>query len=134
MERERIEGWGADRRPEDRPGVPMETEPRPAEGAHWREPERQRSDVLVLKRAGLAELTPVFGTTLPPRGLSGLLRRAAYRIPEHHARHWALLLLADRIDVLEHRVREPGTARWVVLGAAALGAVWLGRRALGRRR
>ena len=27
-------------------------------------------------------LTPVFGTAQPPRGLSGVLRRAAYGIPD----------------------------------------------------
>jgi hypothetical protein len=29
------------------------------------------------------------------------MRRMAYRIPEWRARHWMLLLLADRVDVVE---------------------------------
>jgi hypothetical protein len=84
----------------------METEPKPAGNAHWVEPERQRPTVDVLKRMELRELTPVFSSALPPKGLSGLLRRAAYEVPEHRATHWALLLLGDRVDVLEHRLRR----------------------------
>ncbi len=47
---------------------------------------------------------PVSGTAQPPRLLSGALRRAAYRIPDRRTSHWLLLLLADRVDVLEHRL------------------------------
>jgi len=62
--------------------------------------------------------TPVFGTAQPPRGISGALRRAAYRLPEYRAGHWLLLIAADRVDVVERRARQrPGVA------AAALGAV-----------
>lgn len=116
---------------ENRPGDPMETELRPAGNAHWATPDRQRPTGTVLKRAGLAELTPVFGTALPPRGLSGMARRLAYRIPEHRASHWAMLLLGDRIDVLEHRV-------WrglpVVASLLAYGAWHAARRSRHSRR
>jgi len=47
----------------------------------------------------LGALTPVFGTAQPPAGLSGILRRMAYRVPEHRPRHWMPLMLADRVDV-----------------------------------
>jgi threonine dehydrogenase-like Zn-dependent dehydrogenase len=57
--------------------------------------------------------TLVFGTAQPPHGLSGLVRRTAYRIPEHRARRWALLLLADRLDILEN---APGTRLPLMLG------------------
>jgi hypothetical protein len=46
-----------------------------------------------------------------PRGLSGLVRRAAYRVPEHRTARWALLLAGDRLDVLEHRL---GRDLWLV--------------------
>jgi hypothetical protein len=94
----------ADAGPDARPGVPREAEPQPDPGAHWARPPRQSPTVTVLRRKGLDELTPVFGTAQPPHGLSGLIRRAAYRAPEHKARHWAGLLLADRVDVLESRL------------------------------
>lgn len=102
-----------------RPGVPMEAEPRPAEGAHWREPPQQPGAEEHLRRAGLDRPTPVVGTAQRPHGLSGLMRRKAYDIPEHYARHWALLLAADRVDVVEHRL---GDALAKPLQQAGLGA------------
>lgn len=97
--------YGSDLPGSERPGVPMETESRPLTATvHWREPERQPPNRRVTKRRELAQLTPVFSSALPPRGISGMLRRAAYRIPETHAQHFLTLMLADRVDVLEHRL------------------------------
>ena len=106
---------------ENRPGVPMETRPKPAGNAHWITPEKQRDGdaAMILKRPELDALTPVYSTAVPPRGLSGAIRRAAYRIPDHKPSHWMLLLLSDRVDALEH---DP--ARLAVLAvpiAAVLG-------------
>lgn len=99
--------FGVDEALEQRPGVPMEAErPHAAEGAHWDTPTRQRKRQTQLKRAGLPRLTPVFGTAQPPRGISGLMRRLGYRIPEHRTSHWMTLLTADRVDVLEGRLGE----------------------------
>lgn len=104
---EKIPGAGADAMQRQRPGVPMEKDtPEPAGNAHWLKPERMENPGYVLKRAGLDELTPVFGTSVPPRGLSGLIRKSAYDIPEHFTSHWLLLLAADRIDVLEDRLKR----------------------------
>jgi hypothetical protein len=61
----------------------------------------------------------VFGTVQPPRGLSGLVRRAAYRVPEHRASRWMLLVVGDRIDALEHRLAR---GLWLVPAAVALAA------------
>jgi hypothetical protein len=124
----RIPGWAVDGDPKNRPGVPMLSRPEVREGAHWDKPERQRPpDVPVLKRKELKELTPAFGTAVPPKGLSGLLRRTAYDIPEHLVRHVLLLLLADRVDVLESRFREnPGKMLGTVLGLVG-GSLLLGR-------
>lgn len=109
--------------PADRPGVPMELEtPRPAGHAHWSEPEQQDDPGDVLKRKGLEQLTPVFGTAVPPRGLSGLMRRAAYGIPEHFTSHWFALLLADRVDVMEDRARR--AAPFVVPAVAVAGLAY----------
>jgi hypothetical protein len=113
-----VPGRGADVRPEHRPGVPMYREPpRPLPGAHWREPERQPPRTDLTKRMELDTLTPVFGTAQPPRGLSGAIRRAAYNIPQHCARHWMLLFLADRVDVIEH---GKSARKWIALAAPAL--------------
>ncbi|HEX8440055.1 hypothetical protein [Archangium sp.] len=105
QEHTKIPGWGVDGDPRDRPGVPMHQKPKVRTGAHWKEPERQPPPGFpVLKRVELDELTPTFGTAAPPKGLSGLLRRVAYDIPEHRVRHVLLLLMADRVDVVESRL------------------------------
>jgi len=125
---------GRDIAPYERPGVPMEHEPRPlTPGVRWNEPERMSPVPWVTKRMELDRLTPVYSTALPPRGLSGLLRRIAYNIPESHARHWATLLLADRVDVLEHRVAK--LVKMVVLvPAGTAAAVFLVAKVAGRFR
>ncbi|MCU1458806.1 MAG: hypothetical protein JWL73_2898 [Actinomycetia bacterium] len=110
--RERIPGWGVDLDPSDRPSVPrMQFDPS-LSGAHWEFPERQPE--LWPRERSLEHkfLTPVFGTSCPPRGVSGVLRRHAYkRYSEARAAHWLLLLVADRVDALESHVRSFATLR-----------------------
>jgi hypothetical protein len=85
--------------------------------------ERQRATVPVLVSVDVGALTPVFSSAVPPRGLSGLMRRRAYQIHEHQARRWLMLLLADRVDVWESRIRA---RPWLLAGAlAGLGATGL---------
>ncbi|UQA56824.1 hypothetical protein [Polyangium aurulentum] len=98
--------WGVDLLLSDRPGVPREGPQRPLPGAHDLAPQPVESKVLT--RADLARPTPVFSTALPPWGLSGLLRRLAYRYPDNLVRHWMLLLLADRVDAIESAVVSIG--------------------------
>jgi hypothetical protein len=121
-----IFGAGADARQAQRPGVPMEKEPpEPAGNAHWLQPDEMENPGWVLKRAGLEKLTPVFGTSVPPRGLSGIMRTAAYKIPEHFTSHWLLLMAADRVDVVEDRIKR--YLPFAVV-AAGLGGVYLALR------
>ena len=55
-------------------------------------------------------LTPVFGTSCPPRGASGQIRRYAYaKYSEARAAHWLLLLAADRVDEFESTLRSFAT-------------------------
>jgi hypothetical protein len=65
---------------------------------------------------------PVFGTDVPPKGLSGWVRRLAYAYPDHLARHWLMLMAADRVDSLEYRARVmlPFAVPVAFLGLAAL--------------
>ena len=123
-----IIGWGVDAAPENRPGVPEELPPRPMGYASPGAPARQTIGVPTAKSFD-RPVTPTYGTTVPLRGLSGVVRRAAYRIPAYRPSRWMLLLLADRIDVVEHNVL-PMTL--VVGGLAAAGFV--GVRALARSR
>jgi hypothetical protein len=124
--RNAIPGAGIDADPTQRPGVPMETAPRPVGAAHWEHPPRQQPRVRVYKRAELDQLTPVFSNAVPPRGVSGFLRGMAYQLPEHRLAHWALLLLADRVDVLEGRVMRS----WPVAVPLAIGSMALSMTAL----
>jgi hypothetical protein len=127
----RPHGAGADRALTTRPGVPREREEQRDPGARWIEPVPQVGPDAI-GRTGLAIPTPVFGTAQPARGVSGALRRAAYRIPEHRAARWMLLLAADRLDVLEHRARSAG---WLVPAGAAVAIGYaVAARALARRR
>ena len=112
--------------PTARPGVPMEHAPEPFPTA----PERvvvQRPRVEVLQIPGRKKPAWVVSNAQPPRGLPGRLRRRAFRIPEHHPQHWALLLAADRLEVRLTRAK-----RWIGLGAGAL-AVWALLRAIEER-
>lgn len=104
-----------------RPGNPKEHEPAPIANAHWLEPDQQPAVPGVLVDPS-RKLSATFGTRNPPRGLSGVLRRAAYQVPDYRARRWAILMFADRVDALESRlaasVRNPVT--WLVI-AGSLG-------------
>lgn len=115
-----------DVRPEARPGIPREAVPQPF-GERAPLPQ-QRSTVRVFKHALRAEVTPVFGTDAPPRGLSGMIRSWAYRIPEHKAGHVMALLFADRVDVWEHIYLAKVPFAAVVLLAAGIAARKLIRR------
>jgi hypothetical protein len=103
--RRRIPGWGVDLDPKDRPSFPQERFDPTLNGAHWVFPERQEEKWPRERSIEHKFLTPVFGTSTPPKGLSGLIRKYAYaRYSEAQAAHWLLLLAADRVDVLESSV------------------------------
>jgi len=101
--RSKIPGWGVDLNPRVRPAVPKENFNPAVTGAHWYFPERQVERYPREKSPEHKFLTPVFGTSCPPRGLSGVIRRYAYRRSEAQSSHWLLLVLADRVDVVEGR-------------------------------
>ena len=82
--RARIPGWGADLDPKDRPSVPRERTDL-VTGAHWDFPERQEETWPRERSIEHEILTPVFGTSTPPKGLSGIMRKYAYRYSEARA-------------------------------------------------
>src|SRR5215203_2598708 len=103
--RARIPGWGADLDPADRPSHPKLQYAPDSTGAHWDFPERQPEKWPRERSIEHAFLTPVFGTSCPPKGLSGVIRKYAYRrYSEARAAHWLLLIAADRVDVAESRI------------------------------
>jgi len=110
--RERIPGWGVDLDPAARPSVPRERFEPNGNGAHWEFPERQAETWPRERSIEHKLLPPVFGTTCPPKGLSGVLRRFSYaKFSEGRAAHWLLLMFADRIDALEAHLRSMVTRR-----------------------
>ena len=105
--RARIPGWGADLDPKDRPAVPQERFDPQLSGAHWEVPERQPEKWPRERSIEHKSLTPVFGTSCPPKGLSGMIRKYAYaRFSEARAAHWLLLIAADRVDTAESTLRS----------------------------
>jgi hypothetical protein len=108
--RARIPGWGVDLDPRNRPSVPKERFDPRGSGAHWDFPERQPEKWPRERSIEHKFVTPVFGTSCPPKGISGMMRKFAYKkYSEGRAAHWLLLLAADRVDVLESRLRAAAT-------------------------
>ena len=100
-ELQHIQGWGADLDRKDRPGVPMERTPPRFIHQPDGDPQQQQEKVEVLVSSERPGITQVFGTVQPPSGLSGMIRRAAFKASENDLRHWLLLLLADRVNMVE---------------------------------
>jgi hypothetical protein len=97
--RARIPGWGVDANPKDRPSVPRLRFDPSHSGAHWDLPQQQPEKWPRERSIEHARLTPVFGTSCPPKGVSGAIRKFSYRrFSEGRAAHWLLLLAADRVD------------------------------------
>jgi hypothetical protein len=110
--RARIPGWGADLDPKDRPSFPRERFDPGATGAHWELPEQQEELWPRERSIEHLRLTPVFGTSMPPKGISGAMRKFSYRkYSEGRAAHWLILLAADRVDAIENHIRSFLTVR-----------------------
>ncbi|HEX8660008.1 MAG TPA: hypothetical protein VF690_20865 [Hymenobacter sp.] len=98
----KINGWGIDADPKNDPTYPMRH--RTAEdhdGYTWERPAQQPIDIEVLHSNERPNVSAVFGTSSPPSGLSGMIRRFAFRYSENSYLHWLPLLLADRVNVVE---------------------------------
>lgn len=104
--KQKIPGWGADLDLRNRPGVPREKTPPNGTGAHWDEPQQQIPNIKILVSNEHKGLTPVFGTSCPLKGVSGMIREFAFRFSEGQKSHWLLLLMADRVDVFEEAIKS----------------------------
>jgi hypothetical protein len=110
--RARIPGWGVDLDPKDRPSVPRERFDPNLSGAHWDFPEKQPEKWPRERSIEHKFLTPVFGTSCPPKGVSGMMRKYAYRrFSEGRAAHWLILVAADRVDSLGSHLQSLLTLR-----------------------
>jgi len=104
-----IQGWGADLDPQKRPGVPMDKAPFAGAETLYPDIEQQLSKVEILRSIEHKKMPPVFGTTCPPKGVSGMLRRFAFQSSEGQLNHWLTLLMADRVDMIEHTLKDLAT-------------------------
>ena len=98
----KIPGWGVDADPQNDPTYPMKNR---NDGEHagyaWERPPQQPADVEILHSNERPNVTAVFGTSTPPSGLSGMIRRCAFQYSESSYGHWLPLMLADRVNAAE---------------------------------
>lgn len=98
-----IKGWGVDADPKNEPTYPIKL----YTGADhnrmtWERPLQQPTHRMeILHSNERPHLTAVFGTSVPPSGLSGMIRRSAFKHSENSYLHWLPLLIADRVNVAE---------------------------------
>jgi hypothetical protein len=102
-----IKGWGVDADPKNDPTYPMKHR---NDGEHagysWERPPQQPIDTEILHSIERPDVTSVFGTSTPPSGLSGSIRRFAFRYSESSYGHWLPLMLADRVSIVEGVLRD----------------------------
>ena len=97
-----IKGWGIARDPDNDPTYSMKKRTdAEVQGYNWERPSLQPVDIEVLRSVERKNYPAVFGKTLPPRGLSGAIRRAAFKYSESSYGRWMPLVMADRIDMVE---------------------------------
>ncbi|MDF2457443.1 MAG: hypothetical protein K0R51_3436 [Cytophagaceae bacterium] len=109
----KIIGWGVDADPENEPTYPIKKYTGDDhKRSQWTRPSLQPAKVEILKSTERPYLPAVFGTPYPPRALSGVFRRLAFTFSESMNRRWLLLILADRMDVVEGLISDVLHARF----------------------
>ena len=102
-----IPGWGVDADPENEPTYPYKHwTGDDHQRLNWQRPPLQPVYREVLQSNERPYMTAVFGTSVPPSGLSGAIRRFAFKFSESEYGHWLPLLLADRVNMLEGIVAD----------------------------
>lgn len=97
-----INGWGIDADSLDVPNYPIKKRTEnDNKGMIWERPAQQPALVEVLHSNERPGISAVFGTPNPPTGLSGKIRRFAFRYSESSWTHWLALLVADRVNMME---------------------------------
>ncbi|MDB5196741.1 MAG: hypothetical protein JWP88_1112 [Flaviaesturariibacter sp.] len=97
-----INGWGIDADPKDHPNYPFKHwTGDDHQRLNWERPPLQTETVEILKSNERPTLSATFGTVSPPSGLSGAIRRYAFKFSESEYGHWLPLLVADRVNMVE---------------------------------
>ena len=120
-----VNGWGVDADPENDPTYPYRERQNDDHSGKWIQPAKQITGIEFLQSVEFNRRPAAFGTSSPPSGLSGSLRRLAFRWTESNLMHWMLLLGADRINVIEGVVADLGRAKLPnILGEMGARAEW----------
>lgn len=107
-----VVGWAIDADPRNDPTYPIRDRSKDdGLSINWERPQQQQSDVEILQSVEYRHFPAVFGTSVPPRWISGMIRRAAFRWSESNWLHWLLLIGADRINVVEGVVQDLGRGK-----------------------
>ena len=124
-------GWGIDADPENDPVYPMKTRNNGEHAGYtWERPPQQAETVEILHSNERPNLSAVVGTSVPPAGLSGMIRRRAFDYSENSYAHWVPLMLADRIGMVEGIVGDLAGGRVPnIFGEMGLKAEWKHNRA-----
>jgi hypothetical protein len=101
-----IKGWGIDADPKNDPTYPMRKRENDPKNADLPRPTQQVAEVEILKSNERPTLSAVFGTAVPVSGLSGSIRRFAFKHSENSYLHWLPLILADRVNVVEGIIED----------------------------
>ena len=97
-----IKGWGVDADPKNEPTYPMKKYTGDDhERLNYERPSQQPVNMEILHSNERPNVTAVFGTSVPPSGLSGMIRRYAFKYSEGSFAHWIPLILADRVNMVE---------------------------------
>lgn len=108
-----IKGWGVDADPKNDPTYPMKRRTNEEhKGYTWKRPAQQPVNIEVLHSNERPNVTAVFGVASPPSGLSGMIRRQAFKYGEGSFGHWIPLLLADRVQVVEGIIEDLGNGHF----------------------
>lgn len=109
---EDIPGWSVDADPQNDPTYPMRDRSRDdGPGRNWERPLLQPQHDEVLLSIEHTRRPAVFGSSTPPSGLSGELRRKAFAFSESQWAHWLLLMAADRVNVIEGLAQDLSRGR-----------------------
>ena len=104
-----IPGWGMDIDPDNEPTYPMKNYTGDDHNRlNYERSPQQPVEIELLKSIERPVYPVVFGTTVPPSGLSGIIRRYAFKHSEDRYRHWIPLILADRINAWEGIIEDLG--------------------------
>ncbi len=106
-----IPGWGVDADPDNDPTYPYRERDKDDHSGEWARPPVQHTDVEILQSIEHKRRPAVVGTSSPPSGLSGMMRRGAFRYSESHWAHWLMLMGADRVNMVEGIVQDLARAR-----------------------